>query len=118
VTDDLGEACAAIARAVADSLDLSEVVGRVAAAARLVVAFDAMGVWHARAPDDPLSLIAGPGASDRVGPHEPRGDRAGSHPKGNGPGPEQQAVAAKLLGLPRGQLYLRLKRHGLDWGKS
>jgi DNA-binding NtrC family response regulator len=25
--------------------------------------------------------------------------------------------AAKLLGLPRGQLYSRLKRHGLDRGK-
>jgi len=44
VTADLGEACAAIARAVADSLDLGEVIGRVAAAARLVARFDAMGV--------------------------------------------------------------------------
>ena len=28
-----------------------------------------------------------------------------------------KSVAAKLLGLPRGQLYSRLKRHGLDRGK-
>jgi len=68
VTNNLGEACAAIARAVADSLDLGEVVGRVADAARLVVPFEAMGVWHAKEPDDPLSLIPGPGASSRVGP--------------------------------------------------
>ena len=27
-----------------------------------------------------------------------------------------KSVAAKLLGLPRGQLYSRLKRHGLDRG--
>ena len=29
-----------------------------------------------------------------------------------------KSVAAKLLGLPRGQLYSRLKRHGLDRGKA
>ena len=29
-----------------------------------------------------------------------------------------KSVAAKLLGLPRGQLYSRLKRHGLDRGKG
>jgi len=27
-------------------------------------------------------------------------------------------VAAKLLGLPRGQLYSRLKRHGLDRARA
>jgi DNA-binding NtrC family response regulator len=29
-----------------------------------------------------------------------------------------KSVAAKLLGLPRGQLYSRLKRHGLDRSKA
>src|SRR5262249_10346896 len=29
-----------------------------------------------------------------------------------------KSVAAKLLGLPRGQLYSRLKRHGLERGKG
>jgi len=29
-----------------------------------------------------------------------------------------KSVAAKLLGLHRGQLYSRLKRHGLDRGKG
>jgi len=37
----LGEVCSAIARAIADSLEAGEVIGRVAAAARLVVPFDA-----------------------------------------------------------------------------
>ena len=81
MTTDLGEACAAIARAVADSLDLGEVIGRVAAAARLVVPFDAMGVWHAKAPDDPLSLVAGPGASARVAPADHPLRRADHSPK-------------------------------------
>ena len=66
----LGEACSAIARSIADSHDTGEVVGLVAAAARVVIPFDAMGVWHAAEPDDPLSLIAGPGASNRVGPRD------------------------------------------------
>jgi len=63
----LGEACSAIARAVADSLELQHVVRLVADAARLIIPFDAMGIWHAEEPDDPVSLIAGPGASSRVG---------------------------------------------------
>jgi transcriptional regulator with GAF, ATPase, and Fis domain len=64
----LGDACAAVARAIADSLEPREIIRRVADAARLVISFDAMGVWLAAGPDDPLSLIAGPGASSRVGP--------------------------------------------------
>jgi len=68
VRESFGDACATIARAVADSLDLGEVIGRVGEAARLVVPFDAMGIWHATAPDGPLSLIAGPGASHGVTP--------------------------------------------------
>jgi Sigma-54 interaction domain/GAF domain len=56
-----GEACAAIARAIADSLDLEQVVARIAAAARLVVTFDGVGLWHAPSPDDPLVLTLGPG---------------------------------------------------------
>ena len=31
---------------------------------------------------------------------------------------DNESVAAKLLGLPPGQLYSRLKRHGLDRGKA
>jgi len=81
VTHNLGEACAAIARAVADSLDLGEIIGRVAAAARLVVPFDAMGIWHATEPDAPLSLIPGPGASSHVGPPDRPLRRSDHSPK-------------------------------------
>jgi hypothetical protein len=56
----LGEACASIARVVAESLDLDQVIDPVAAAVRMIVPFDGMGVWHAEAPDDPLRLTLGP----------------------------------------------------------
>ena len=56
----LGDACAAVARAIADSLEPREIIRRVADAARLVIPFGAMGVWLAAGPDDRLSLIAGP----------------------------------------------------------
>jgi hypothetical protein len=45
-----GEACAAIARAAAESRGLDEVVARIAGAVRLVVPFDAMGLRHAENP--------------------------------------------------------------------
>jgi transcriptional regulator with GAF, ATPase, and Fis domain len=77
----LGEACAAIARAVADSLEPREIVRRVADAARLVIPFDAMGVWLAAGPDDPLSLIAGPGASSKLGPADRRLRRSDHSPR-------------------------------------
>jgi transcriptional regulator with GAF, ATPase, and Fis domain len=76
-----GEACAALARAITDSLDLEHVVARLAAAARLVVAFDGVGLWHAPSPDEPLVLTLGPGTpreAPRIDPplrrvdHSPR----------------------------------------------
>jgi transcriptional regulator with GAF, ATPase, and Fis domain len=97
VADDLGAACSAIARAIADTLDLGEVIGRVAAAARLVVPFDAMGVWHAKAPDDPLSLIVGPGASSRVGPPDRPLRRSDHSPK---LWPDAQALPACIADAP------------------
>jgi transcriptional regulator with GAF, ATPase, and Fis domain len=56
-----GEACAAIARAVADSLDSEQVLARIADACRHVVAFDAIGLWHAESPEAPLRHTLGPG---------------------------------------------------------
>jgi hypothetical protein len=77
----LGEACPAVARAIADSLEPRDIIRRVADAARLVIPFDAMGVWLAAGPDDPLSLIAGPGASSRVGPSDRPLRRSDHSPK-------------------------------------
>jgi GAF domain-containing protein len=57
-----GDACSSIARAIADSLDLEQILTRVASAVRLVVPVDAMGIWHAEAPDDAVVLTLGPGA--------------------------------------------------------
>ncbi len=57
-----GLACASIARAINDSLPLEEVLDRIAAAAQIVMPYEAMGLWHAEAPDDPLTLTVGPGA--------------------------------------------------------
>ena len=87
MTTDRGEACAAIARAVADSLDLGEVIGRVAATI----------------PPEGVNLEAI--ERDLI-------QKAMAQAQNN------KSVAAKLLGLPRGQLYSRLKRHGLDRGKG
>jgi hypothetical protein len=42
-----GEACAAIARAAAESRGVGEVMARIASAVRLVVPFEAIGLWHA-----------------------------------------------------------------------
>jgi len=47
---------------IADSRDLEQILSRVASAVRLVVPVDAMGIWHAEAPDDPVVLTLGPGA--------------------------------------------------------
>src|SRR5262249_4719068 len=58
-----------------------EIVRRVADAARVVIPFDAMGVWLAAGPDDPLSLIAGPGASSGVGPVDRKLRRSDHSPK-------------------------------------
>jgi len=55
-----GEACASMARVVAASRDLAQVIEPMAAAIRTVVPFDGMGVWHAEAPDDPVRLTLGP----------------------------------------------------------
>jgi transcriptional regulator with GAF, ATPase, and Fis domain len=55
-----GEACSSIARAIAESLALEQVLERVAVATRLIVPFDALGLWHADAPDDPVRLTLGP----------------------------------------------------------
>jgi transcriptional regulator with GAF, ATPase, and Fis domain len=76
----LGEAYSAIARAIANSLPLEEVLVHVAAAARLLIPYEAMGIWHADSPDDPVRLTLGPGApplrpgdrSLRRGDHSPR----------------------------------------------
>ena len=57
-----GDACSSIARAIADSLDLEQILARVTSAVRLVVPVDAIGIWHAEAPDDPVVLTLGPGA--------------------------------------------------------
>jgi hypothetical protein len=57
-----GEACSSIARAIAESRDLEHVLARVAAAARLVISFEAMGVRHAEAPDDAVTLTLEPGS--------------------------------------------------------
>ncbi|HKZ04612.1 MAG TPA: sigma 54-interacting transcriptional regulator [Methylomirabilota bacterium] len=67
----LGEAYSAIARAIADSLPLEDVLVHVAAAARLLIPYEAMGIWHADSPDDAVRLTLGPGtppsrAGDRV----------------------------------------------------
>ena len=67
-----GEACAAIARAITESLPLERVLELIGAAARLVVPVDALGMWHAESPDDPLRLTLGPG--------QPR-----NRPSGEGP---------------------------------
>ena len=56
-----GPACAEIARAIVRSLEPADVIDRIAAASRLVIPFDAMGVWHAESPDDPVALTLGPG---------------------------------------------------------
>jgi transcriptional regulator with GAF, ATPase, and Fis domain len=67
-----GEACSAIARAIAESLELEQVLARVGHATRLVVPFETMGVWHAAAPDDPLTLTLGPGGlEDHARPGRP-----------------------------------------------
>ena len=57
-----GAACAAVARAITESLPLDQVLGRLAEAARLVMPFETLGIWHAESPDDPLRLTLGPGA--------------------------------------------------------
>src|SRR5262245_34584893 len=49
--EDLQAALCALARAIADSLDLKEVWDRVATACRLVVSFDAMGISRFETPD-------------------------------------------------------------------
>jgi len=49
-----GAACAAAARAITESLPLDQVLGRLAEAARLVMPFETLGIWHAESPDDPL----------------------------------------------------------------
>jgi transcriptional regulator with GAF, ATPase, and Fis domain len=67
-----GEACSAIARAIAESLELERVLVRVGDATRLVVPFETMGIWHAAAPDDPLTLTLGPGGlEDTARPGRP-----------------------------------------------
>jgi hypothetical protein len=66
-----GDACSSIARGIADSRELEQILTRVASAVRVVVPADAMRIWHAEAPDDPVVLTLGPsaprarGASDR-----------------------------------------------------
>ena len=58
--ESFGEACASMARAIAESVDLDQVIAPMATAVRMIVPFDGMGVWHAEAPDDPVQLTLGP----------------------------------------------------------
>ena len=67
-----GQACPAITHAIADSLAFEEILKRVADAARLVIPFTVMGIWHAAAPDDPVRLRLAPGTpGDRRRPERP-----------------------------------------------
>src|SRR5262245_36510106 len=83
-----GEACASMARVVAESRDLAQVIEPMAEAIRTVVSFDGMGIWHAEAPDDPVQLTLGPspdipsgGQPLRRSDHSPRlWPRAGEGP--------------------------------------
>ena len=75
----LGAALSAIARAVAESLELKDVFSRVAEAARLALPFDAMGVNVVDCPDLPLEemspedvtfaayAVVGEGAAEEIG---------------------------------------------------
>ena len=49
--EDLDQALSSVARAIADSLELKEVWGRVADACRAVVPFDGMGISRFETPD-------------------------------------------------------------------
>src|SRR5688572_24155643 len=76
-----GQACSSVARAIADSLSLEDVLARIAAAARMRVPFDTMGIWHSRTPDDPVNLIRGPGAPEPRRPTDRPLRRADHSPK-------------------------------------
>src|SRR5262245_36300288 len=71
-------ACAAAARAITASRPLEEIVAALDAAARLVLAYDDMGLWHADAADERLALVLGPSASPRRESTRPlrRGDHS------------------------------------------
>jgi Nif-specific regulatory protein len=62
VRESFGEACSAIAHAVRDSLGLEQVLDRIAAATRLIVPVDMLGLWRSEAPDDPVALTLAPGS--------------------------------------------------------
>src|SRR5262249_28193032 len=84
-----GEACASIARAVAESLALDQVVDRLAVAIRMIAPFDGMGVWLAEAPEDPVWLPPGPS------PDIPSGGRPlrrSDHSPRLWPGPGQDPI--------------------------
>jgi transcriptional regulator with GAF, ATPase, and Fis domain len=83
----LGEACAAIARAIADSLDFPQILERVAEASRLVVPSDAMGVYRAESPDEPILLTLGPGPVHTPSPSD-RPLRRADHSPRLWPGPD------------------------------
>jgi transcriptional regulator with GAF, ATPase, and Fis domain len=63
---EFSNACSAVARALVTSLPLDQIVAHLDAAARLVFPFAAMGLWHADAGDDRLTLVLGPGYSQHL----------------------------------------------------
>src|SRR5262245_52284527 len=76
---EFSSACSAIARALATPRGLDEVIVHIEAAARLVVPFHAMGLWHADAGDDRVSFVPGPSALQVVVPASGRPLRRADH---------------------------------------